>query len=243
MHPAERDNLPARLWGSAGATDSDRDWLHAQGVPDDELPALVVDFDPGSPLLAMAEPDRLVDDGDLLPIPGRQVRAVWTPGHTPGHLCLHDAAAGVLLTGDHLLPRISPNIGVHGRHDTDPLSAYLRSLGRMAAFGADEALPAHEYRFRQLDERARYLVGHHRDRCAEILAALADTGTATCWDVAARLTWSRGWAGLAGMGRRMALAETLAHLRHLRAVGIVAHTEDPPWRWRSQQIESLHTRS
>ncbi len=64
--------------------------------------------------LRMAEPDRLVSNGDRVPVPGRDVRAMWTPGRTPGHLCLHDAAAGILLTGDHLLPRISPNIGVHG---------------------------------------------------------------------------------------------------------------------------------
>ncbi len=68
----------------------------------------------------MPEPDRFVADGERLPIAGRDVRAIWTPGHTPGHLCLHDAAAGVLLTGDHLLPRITPNISVLQRPGRGP---------------------------------------------------------------------------------------------------------------------------
>jgi len=235
MHPAERDTLPARAWAGAAAAGADRDWLREQGVPEAELPALVVDLDPASPLLAMAEPDRLVEDGDLLPVPGRQVRAVWTPGHTPGHLCLHDPAAGVLLTGDHLLPRISPNIGLHAAREGDPLTAYLHSLRRMADYADSEALPAHEYRFRHLDARAAYLIGHHRDRCAEIITALDDLGAATCWQIAPRLTWSRGWAALGGMMRRMALAETAAHLRHLQTAGTLGRDNGSPTLWRHHE--------
>ena len=83
-------------------------------MPEEDLATLILDPGQMDDVLRMAEPDRLINDGDPVPVPGRDVRAVWTPGHTPGHLCLHDAAAGVLLTGDHLLPRISPNIGVLG---------------------------------------------------------------------------------------------------------------------------------
>nr|WP_205862627.1 MBL fold metallo-hydrolase [Planosporangium thailandense] len=231
MHPAERDTLPARLWGGAG-TAADREWLRAGGVPESEIPDVRLDPDRMAPHLAMAEPDRLVNDGEKLPVPGRTVRAVWTPGHTPGHLCLHDREAGVLLTGDHLLPRISPNIGVHGPHENDPLSDYLRSLEQVATYADCEALPAHEYRFRQLDTRARFLIGHHRERCDEIVKALDGLGDATAWQVAAQLTWSRGWAGLSGMLRRMALAETVAHLHHLRTTGEVTGDDELPVRWR-----------
>lgn len=231
MHPAERDTLPGRLWTGAAAVPADLAWLGDQGVPEEDRAALVVDLDPASPLLSMAEPDRLIEDGDLLPIAGRQVRAVWTPGHTPGHLCLHDAAAGVLLTGDHLLPRISPTVGVHGAHEGDPLSAYLRSLGRMAEYADSEALPAHEYRFRELDARAAYLIEHHRRRCAEIITALDALGPATGWQLATQLTWSRGWSGLSGLNRRMALAETVAHLRQLESAGTVVPDRGSPTRW------------
>jgi glyoxylase-like metal-dependent hydrolase (beta-lactamase superfamily II) len=232
MHPAERDTLPGRVWRTSTAAAGDRAWLRTQGVPDTDIPDVALDPGRMGPMLDMAEPDRLLNDGDLLPIPGRNVRAIWTPGHTPGHLCLHDPDAGVLLTGDHLLPRISPNIGVHAGHENDPLTEYLRSLERVADYADSEALPAHEYRFRQLDARARFLIGHHRDRCEEIVKTLENLGDATSWQVAARLTWSRGWAALGGLMRRMALAETIAHLHHLRTTGELARDNGDPALWR-----------
>ena len=48
--------------------------------------------------------------GELIDVPGVALRAVWTPGHSPGHLCFHDETHGLLLTGDHVLPRITPNV-------------------------------------------------------------------------------------------------------------------------------------
>ncbi|MEV6931625.1 MBL fold metallo-hydrolase [Dactylosporangium sp. NPDC051485] len=231
MHPVEARTLPGRVWHERRA-ETDRAGLVAHGAPEAEAAALTTDARRISGVLNMAEPDRAIEDGDLLPLARHEVRAVWTPGHTPGHLCLHEAGAGILLTGDHLLPRISPNIGVHAHEDGDPLSAYLASLEQTAKFGADEALPAHEYRFRGIDGRAADLIRHHDERGAEILAILHRLGPATAWDIAAGLTWSRGWAALRGMLRRMALAETLAHLRYLVTTGAVRPAEGTPIRWR-----------
>ena len=213
MHPAEAETLPSRLWRER-QPGSDQEWLRSQGVPEQEVPALVMDPDRISSLLDMPEPDRFVGDGEILPISGREVRAIWTPGHTPGHLCLHDATAGVLLTGDHVLPRISPNIGVHSAGDADPLTDYLASLVRAGTFAAEEALPAHEYRFSGLDARSATLIAHHHDRGAEILRVIDRLGQPTAWVIATQLTWSRGWDALGTM-RRMALAETVAHLHYL----------------------------
>jgi glyoxylase-like metal-dependent hydrolase (beta-lactamase superfamily II) len=231
MHPVEAETLPGRLWRNS-QIGHDEDWLRGHGVPDEDLAVLAVDAGRIAHVLGMAEPDRFLDDGDRVPIPGRDVRAVWTPGHTPGHLCLHDAAAGVLLTGDHLLPRISPNIGVNRGDDSDPLTAYLASLGRATSFRADEALPAHEYRFRNIHTRAADLTAHHHDRSAEILRAIDHLAQPTAWAIAAQLTWSRGWPALHGMMRRMALAETLAHLHHLRTTGDLVPGPGRPLVWR-----------
>lgn len=230
MHPAEAATLPARAWRSPGGG-PDTGWLRRNGVAQDEAEGLRMDPAQVADLMRMVEPDRLVHDGDRLPVAGRDVRAVWTPGHTPGHLCLHDADAGVLLTGDHLLPRISPNIGVHRATDGDPLSAYLASLHRTAAFRDEEALPAHEYRFRGIEPRAAELVAHHRERGGEIVRAVDALGQPTAWAVAERLTWSRGWPSLHGMMRRLALAETIAHLHHLATEGVLVAVEGDPIRW------------
>jgi glyoxylase-like metal-dependent hydrolase (beta-lactamase superfamily II) len=231
MHPVEAETLPGRLWRqSRGGTNED--WLRSHGVPDDVRDALSPDPQRIAEVLRMAEPDRYLGDGDRVPMAGRDVRAIWTPGHTPGHLCLHDAAAGILLTGDHLLPRISPNIGMDVGRAGDPLTAYLASLDATASFRADEALPAHEYRFRRIDIRVADLIAHHQERGAEILRAVDRLAQPTAWAIAAELTWSRGWAALHGMMRRMALAETLAHLQHLVTTGDLAPATGMPLVWR-----------
>jgi glyoxylase-like metal-dependent hydrolase (beta-lactamase superfamily II) len=231
MHPAEARTLPARIWHAASTPD-DPSWLLANGVPEAELGSLRVEPARMADLLNMAEPDRFLEDGDRLPIAGRDVRAVWTPGHTPGHLCLHDADAGILLTGDHLLPRITPNIGAHHGNVTDPLTAYLDSLDKLSGYGADEALPAHEYRFRDVPTRAAELKAHHHERTAEIMAVVDRLAAPTAWAIAAELTWSRGWDALHGVMRRMALAETVAHLHYLATQQALDTEDGIPVRWR-----------
>jgi Metallo-beta-lactamase superfamily len=69
-----------------------------------------------------------VPDGAMLDLPGWSVRAVWTPGHTQGHLCLYDTGHRLLFSGDHVLPRITPGVGVHPAEESDVLGDFLASL-------------------------------------------------------------------------------------------------------------------
>jgi glyoxylase-like metal-dependent hydrolase (beta-lactamase superfamily II) len=215
MHRAERDSLTSLRWQGAETAEGDLAWLRNCGVPPDIAAELSMQDESEHPFAAMADPDVLLEHGDLVPLPGRPVRAVWTPGHTPGHLCLHEEAANLLLTGDHVLPRISPNIGLQPHTAEPPLAAYLRSLEFVAAYDSAEALPAHEYRFHGLASRVRMLLAHHERRCEEVVTILARIGPATTWQVTRELTWSRGWSSVTGFMRRAALAEAGAHLRHL----------------------------
>ncbi|WP_246106602.1 MBL fold metallo-hydrolase [Pseudonocardia kunmingensis] len=218
MHPAERDTLPQRTEQARSdrlrATSA---WLRRSGAPKLDIAQLIAPLAPGGAAAdraAMAEPDVLLADGDRVPVRGRAVRAVWTPGHTPGHLCLVDADAGVLLTGDHVLPRITPNVGLSPAAPQAPLARFLESLDRVAAYDQHLALPAHEYRFRGLAARTRALRLHHEDRCRELLELVVELDRPTLWQVAANLTWSRPWQGIGPM-RIAALAETAAHVQHL----------------------------
>jgi glyoxylase-like metal-dependent hydrolase (beta-lactamase superfamily II) len=218
MHEAERTVIVgSRTWNTADGLARDREWLHRAGVPVSDN-GLDIDGDGRvATASAPADADTLFRDGDRLPLPGRRITAVWTPGHTPGHLCFHDEDADLLFTGDHLLPRISPNIGLHPHTDRSPLEPYLSSLHKVRRFAGAEALPAHEWRFSGVDRRADQLIRHHGDRCDELVRLLAEDGVATAWDVAARTTWSRPWDAVRGIARRSAIAETLAHLEHLAA--------------------------
>src|SRR5690348_5715625 len=81
-----------------------------------------------------AEPDRLMPVGELMDVPGRAVRAIWTPGHSPGHTCFHLEVSGELLTGDHVLPGITPVMTVYDDHvvgTSDPLGDFLASLKKI----------------------------------------------------------------------------------------------------------------
>jgi glyoxylase-like metal-dependent hydrolase (beta-lactamase superfamily II) len=215
MHPAERDTLPARSQRPRrGLRRMVKAWLRSHGAPEEELDRLArMPATNQAQRYELAEPDVLLEDGDLVPLSGRSLRAVWTPGHTPGHLCLVDTSAGALLTGDHLLPQISPHIGVQpGVHE--PLGPYLRSLDKVAEFDAFAAYPAHEYRFRGIGARVAELLRHHEERCAELLVIVADLGKATTWQIAERLTWSKPWPRIGAM-RVAAVAETAAHVQYL----------------------------
>nr|WP_052172610.1 MBL fold metallo-hydrolase [Nocardia sp. BMG111209] len=136
-----------------------------------------------------------------------------TPGHTPGHLCLREPDARVLLTGDCVLPRITPNLGLR-QDGASPLPQFFDSLRRLADYDDHEALPAHEYRFGGMALRSEQLLDHHDRRCREIVAAVEAIGDPTIWQLAERLTWSRPWAEVGRM-QVAALAETMAHVVYL----------------------------
>ncbi|HTY73705.1 MAG TPA: MBL fold metallo-hydrolase [Actinomycetes bacterium] len=232
MHPAERDSLPSRARVSARGVAADETWLRRCGVPADVAAELVLRRELLARFAAMARPDRLLHDGDSIPGDKGRFRAVWTPGHTPGHLCFHDTVEDLLLTGDHVLPRISPNIGLQPHAEDLPLAAYLESLARVTAYDSAEVLPAHEYRFVGLAQRVHALHRHHEERCAEVIAVLSEAGTGTVWDVTQHLSWSRGWGSVTGFMRRAAVAETAAHLHYLAERSeVVLASGEPVWLW------------
>ncbi|MEU7812824.1 MBL fold metallo-hydrolase [Pseudonocardia sp. NPDC049154] len=74
------------------------------------------------------EPDIWLDDGQQVPAGGRELEVRATPGHTRGHIVARDATLGVLFTGDHVLPHITPSIGYERAPEPAPLRSYLDSL-------------------------------------------------------------------------------------------------------------------
>ncbi|MGW4956141.1 MBL fold metallo-hydrolase [Nonomuraea sp. NPDC004186] len=171
-----------------------------------------------------ALPDRRLRDGDLVDLPGRKLRAVHTPGHTPGHICLHLEDADRLFTGDHVLPDITPHVGIYpyDRDDVDPLGDFLDSLDRIADLGPLDALPAHEWIFPDVAARAVQIRHHHDEKLVRLRALLARRPEPlTIWEVAAMMTWNRPWDDLSPMLKGMAAGEAAAHLRALEARGEV----------------------
>jgi glyoxylase-like metal-dependent hydrolase (beta-lactamase superfamily II) len=206
---------------------SDAEWSRHRGLTDAEISTMrpgTSDKDPDAEMPSgHTAIDVQLEDGDRPMGAGTSLRVIWTPGHTPGHVCFAHEDYDLLLTGDHILPRISPNISPSPAFTEDSLGDYLGSLAAMANLEVDEVLPAHEYRFANLPARVQQLQAHHALRLAEILAVIKSTPGCTTVAVAEGLTWSRTWAQTTGMVRRFAIGETYAHLVHLERKGLISN--------------------
>jgi glyoxylase-like metal-dependent hydrolase (beta-lactamase superfamily II) len=206
LHAADQaaldDGLPATRVGG--------DWFARWGAPPERWPELVRWW-VEERRYRVVTADLLLQDGERLPVPGRELTVLHTPGHTTGSVCLVDAADEVVLTGDHLLPDVYPGIGLGGGSAGNPIGDYLASLDRLRPFDGFEALPGHGRRFRPLGERRARIDAHHRRRSAEVDAALDALDRPTVWEVAARLRWSGGWAAMRDYRLASALAQTEWH--------------------------------
>jgi glyoxylase-like metal-dependent hydrolase (beta-lactamase superfamily II) len=220
--------MHARDWAiaqqfAASHTEDDRlsdDWLARNGF---------IAGDPGEESFAgrweIAEPTQLVSDGDRI---GR-LEAVWTPGHSTGHLCFIDTRGGRMLTGDHVLDPITPHVGLWRGREGDPMGDYIASLGKVRGRGPAGALPAHGEPFPDLDRRIDELLAHTAQREAQILTALGD-GAASAGEIARRLPWTRRNRAFADLGewhQQFAVSETIAHLHHLAVTGRVGLAGGP----------------
>jgi glyoxylase-like metal-dependent hydrolase (beta-lactamase superfamily II) len=232
LHPADaalitdRYDEPTDLLAQVGTM------LRRMGAPGEEILALQNASMPVRGLVDEIQPDVLLEDGDRPEVPGWDLRSVWTPGHSPGHLCFWEPTNKVLLAGDHVLPRITPNVSLHPQAGDNPLGDFLLSLHKLEAYEAEEVLPAHEYRFVDLRSRLAELVAHHEQRFTEIRAAL-DAQAATAWDIASHMRWSRPWDQIVGFMRRAAVSEALAHLRAMEVRGEIKESPGEPSLWSS----------
>jgi glyoxylase-like metal-dependent hydrolase (beta-lactamase superfamily II) len=155
-------------------------------------------------------------DGMTVEIGGREWRVIVGEGHAPELACLYCAETGVLIAGDQVLPRISPNISVQAHEpDGDPLARYLASLAKLRDAVPPETLtlPSHNLPFFGLHTRIESLAAHHRARCGEVIGACGIPKTALeLVKVLFRRALDRHQMGFA-------LGEALAHLNFLMYEG------------------------
>ncbi|RBY92985.1 MBL fold metallo-hydrolase [Blastococcus sp. TF02A-30] len=238
MHPLEADRIPSADEEVAAVLEEMVAWLHAAGAPPDEVQALRDHAAVIAATTPRVRPDRLLHDGQQLP--GRSTTtAVHTPGHTRGHLCFVDEAQRIAFTGDHVLPRVTPNISQRPQQGEDPLGHYRRSIAKLRGSGALLGLPGHEWPIPDLDGRIDVLAEHHRDRLDQVEAVLRG-GASTVWEVATTISWSRSWDELRGLQRRSALGETHSHLERLVREGRAQVRPGPPDRWSVDEDARAH---
>lgn len=167
-------------------------------------------------------PDLFIGGGELR-FDGRALEVLPTPGHTRGHLCLFDRSRAILFAGDHVLPHITPSIGVELPDGGLPLLHFLRSLEQVRDLPAQLVLPAHGPVFKDLAGRVDQLLAHHQQRlllCREAVEA----GARNAMAVARSLPWTRRarqFQDLDPFNQLLAVNETAAHLELLAERGQV----------------------
>lgn len=192
-------------------------WLQTNGMPQEEREALVGGMRRMAYRMPTYRPDTLLEGGEILAWHPFRFEVIWTPGHSSGLVCLYEAQAQILISSDHILPRISPNIGLYAQQSGDPLADYLHSLKQVRNLPVKQVLPGHGASFSDLAARVDELIAHHELRLQEMMKALADEEQ-TAYGTASRLSWrgsAHGWQKLLPFDRLAALSETLAHLEYL----------------------------
>lgn len=165
-------------------------------------------------LMKVPRPTMRLDESERVRLAGRDWLAVHTPGHTHDHLCLFDPEEGTLLSGDHVLPTITPHISGLTGHG-DPLTLFFDSLDKVGAFSQQVrvALPAHGTPFADVGSRVEAIKDHHAERLQKLRDTSATLGRpATVMEFATHLFSPRAQGAMAD-------SEAFAHLEHLRLLG------------------------
>lgn len=203
------------------------EWARSMGMPDSELDGFreVVTFGrmlfpekPEPDILLQGEEEQVGDTGRL--------RAILTPGHSPGHVCVYDEGNKLLFSGDHVLLKITTNITPSYLGEDHQLSQYLASLQKVSKLDVGLVLPAHEKPFSHLSQRVDELLEHHENRLEHVLSAVRQHHL-NLWEIASQVEWTVGpWDKLDAMNKLMAIQETQAHLNLLQERGRVTQAEE-----------------
>jgi len=166
----------------------------------------------GRNISALPESFRRMVEGETLQIDGRYWQVVVGQGHSPEHAALYCPALKLLIAGDQVLPRITPNVSVFPTEPNgDPLREWLLSSARIRERLPDNVLvlPAHQAPFYGLHVRLTQIIDSHERELVKLYEHLEEPRRAVdC----SRVMFRRE---LENDTLAMATGETLAHLNCL----------------------------
>lgn len=165
---------------------------------------------------------RRLKDGDRLRVGDQNWRVVMGCGHSPEHACLLSDEAGVLIAGDQVLPRITPNVAVTAMEpEADSLRDWLDSIEKLRGLQPDLlVLPAHGEPFYGLHDRLDQMAADHDRKLGALLAHCATPRTVVeCFGALFRKT-------VTVSDIMTATGEALAHLNYLKYSGQIAEEFD-----------------
>jgi glyoxylase-like metal-dependent hydrolase (beta-lactamase superfamily II) len=223
----EQTMIDQAWWQSGGQGEPFANLMRRAGVDGPMLTAMLqVGEETRSKTLPHAKHFHTLCTGDVLELGRRKLRVYNGPGHSVAQVLLYDAGDRLMFSADQVLLKITPNVGIWPGSDEDPLASFLMSLHELSALNIRLALPGHKALIHNWAGRIKELQQHHQERLSH-MAAAADRG-ATALQVAQAVF---RFSHFTAHEMRFAVAETLAHLEHLRLRGQLAREEGQPWRY------------
>ena len=177
----------------------------------------------GSKIAQLPAGYRRVKDGDRLDIDGREWRVVVGRGHSPEHVCLVCPELSILISGDQVLPRITPNVSVNpSEPHANPLQEWLASCAHLREeLSADLlVLPAHQDLFHGLHDRLTALIDYHETAIEKLHVMCAEPKRVI--DVFPAIFSSE----ITDQTFFPATGESLAHIHYALDQGLLAEEED-----------------
>jgi glyoxylase-like metal-dependent hydrolase (beta-lactamase superfamily II) len=172
LHESEVERVNRMLTlGPISLQPEAQQFFHRHGFPIDKYP--IEGMRPpwmGSDMYnPVKHPDKFLNDGDVIPLGDRKIEIIWTPGHAAGHCVVFLREEKTLIVGDHLLPKITPHVGIYPTGPDNPLGDFINSQLKVQNFDVELVLPAHGGTYNDHRYRANQLIEHHRYREAEML--------------------------------------------------------------------------
>jgi len=166
-----------------------------------------------------------IQDGEILKVGKYKFKCILTPGHTPAHCCLYEENHKILIGGDLILARITPNTAYNLEHWMEnPLKEYIDSLDKVAALPIDMTLSSHRTIIKDTKKRIRELKEHYYLRLDEIMDILSSGEKLSPYEIAGRMQWSitiKNWEDFPLTQRFFASGECMSHLVYLEKQELV----------------------
>jgi glyoxylase-like metal-dependent hydrolase (beta-lactamase superfamily II) len=228
LHRMDEEFIRTRYTAGEDYMRQSEEWFNRNGVPSRETPS--IRLPPGGPraTIPLRQPDVFLDGGETISTGIFELKVFWTPGHSPGHICLYETKNRLLFAGDLVLPVTIPNISLPPGSAGNPLADFLKSLELIRNLDIATVLPAHESIFHDLKKRADEIIELRAARSDEIIHGLG-TDSKTAYEISNLIIWMPQFGGvrfrdLMPMDQRAAVSETLAHLRALTLDGKIKAT-------------------
>lgn len=185
------------------------------GIPASTAKEMTANTNEFAPLVTpYPKVDHYFKEGEKIEIGKYEYEVIFTPGHSDGMVNFYNERENMLMSTDHILPKITPNISYWFHGDPNPLETYLQSLEKIKKLSVDFVVPSHGKPFHGANDRIEAIKSHHDNRLAQTLEAIS--GGTTVHEACQKMFQKE----LSVHETRFAIGETLAHLEYLRHEGV-----------------------